>query len=125
MRDSETRGHPVDITMLRHYVALANELDLGRAASALGVSHATLSGSLNQLEAVAGAVLIRRGNGPMTLTDAGELFLATANEEIAAFDAANAPPPAKTGGKAKASKGVGRAPRVKGEPLPYKKRQSR
>jgi DNA-binding transcriptional LysR family regulator len=115
----------VDITMLRHYVALASELDLGRAASALGVSHSTLSGSLNQLEAVAGAVLIRRGDGPMTLTDAGKLFLATANDEIAAFDAANAPPPPKTGGKAKASKGVGRAPKVKGEPLPYKKRQSR
>ena len=43
--------------------------------------------------------------------------------------AAAGPEPEKTagpaGGKAKASKGVGRAPRVKGQPKPYKKRQGR
>ncbi|MET0977134.1 MAG: LysR family transcriptional regulator [Leifsonia sp.] len=115
----------MDITLLRHYVAVASELDLGRAAAALGVSHATLSGSLNQLEATVGDSLIDRASAPMTLTPAGALFLVTAREEIAAFDAENAPPKPKAGGKAKASKGKGRAPRVKGEPLPYKKRQSR
>lgn len=115
----------MDISLLRHYVTVAEELDLARAATALGVSHATLSGSLNQLEALVGAHLVERSTSTMTLTEAGSLFLATATEEIAAHDAANKPPAPKTGGKAKANKGKGRAPRVKGEPLPYKKRQSR
>jgi DNA-binding transcriptional LysR family regulator len=115
----------VDITLLRHYAAVASELDLARAAADLGVSHAVLSGSLNQVEAEVGAALIDRSTPVMTLTDAGALFLVTAREEIAAFDAEAAPPAPKAGGKAKASKGKGRAPRVKGEPLPYKKRQSR
>ena len=35
------------------------------------------------------------------------------------------PPPPKAGGKAKASKGKGRAPAVKGQPRPGKRRQSR
>ena len=34
-------------------------------------------------------------------------------------------PPVRGGGKAKASKGKGRAPIVKGQPKPYKKRQGR
>lgn len=115
----------MDISLLRHYVTVATELDLAKAATALGVSHAILSGSLNQLEALVGAQLVNRTTSSMSLTEAGELFLATATAEIAAFDAANKPPAPKAGGKAKANKGKGRAPRVKGEPLPYKKRQSR
>lgn len=115
----------MDISLLRHYVTAATELDLAKAASTLGVSHATLSGSLNQVEALVGAHLIERETSTMRLTGAGELFLATALAEIAAFEAANKPPAPKAGGKAKANKGKGRAPRVKGEPLPYKKRQSR
>ncbi|MET0801412.1 MAG: LysR family transcriptional regulator [Actinomycetota bacterium] len=115
----------MDITLLRHYVAAASELDLARAATRLGVSHASLSGSLNQVEAIVGAALIDRAPGSMRLTEAGELFLVTARAEVAAFDAAHAPPVVRAGGKAKASKGKGRAPKVKGEPLPYKRRQSR
>ncbi|WP_419818862.1 LysR family transcriptional regulator [Glaciibacter flavus] len=115
----------MDITMLRHYVAVATDLDLGRAASTLGVSQAVVSGSLNQLEATVGEQLIDRSSATLVVTDAGTLFLVTARAEVAAHDAANTPRPPKTGGKAKASKGKGRAPRVKGEPLPFKKRQSR
>lgn len=115
----------MDISLLRHYVAVANELHLATAAQSLGVSHATLSGSLNQLEAVVGSQLVNRSTTDMSLTEAGKLFLITAQSEIAAYEAANKPPAPKAGGKAKANKGKGRAPRVKGEPLPYKKRQSR
>ena len=115
----------MDISLLRHYVVVANELDLAKTATALGVSHATVSGSINQVEALVGAHLVNRTTSTMSLTDAGKLFLVTANDEIAAYEAANKPPVPKAGGKAKANKGKGRAPRVKGEPLPYKKRQSR
>jgi len=52
------------------------------------------------------------------------LLLEEAKEQIAA-----APPVEKpvvpAGGKAKASKGKGRAPSVKGQPKPFKKRQGR
>jgi len=40
-------------------------------------------------------------------------------------DEAAKAPKRNTGGKAKASKGVGRAPAVKGQPRPGKRRQSR
>lgn len=115
----------MDISLLRHYVTVADKLDLAAAATELGVSHATLSGSLNQVEALVGAHLVNRATNTMSLTEAGALFLVTAHDEIAAYEAANKPVVPKAGGKAKANKGKGRAPRVKGEPLPYKKRQSR
>jgi len=51
--------------------------------------------------------------------------LVTAREEIAAAPAPAEKPVVPAGGKAKASKGRGRAPVVKGQPKPYKKRQGR
>jgi hypothetical protein len=55
------------------------------------------------------------------LTDEGTTFV----EEAAARVAKAPTPPVNRGGKAKASKGKGRAPVVKGEPKPFKKRQGR
>lgn len=115
----------MDITVIRHFVAAAKEPRLARAASGLGVPLATLNASLTRLEAELGTPLFARTIGTPTapLTEAGEHYLVTAEAELAA--AKGIKPPPKTGGKAKASKGKGRAPTVKGEPLPYKKRQSR
>lgn len=115
----------MDTDLLRHYVAVASELHLGRAAASLGVPRATLRASIDGVERAVGTRLVERSDDAITLTEAGTLFLATARAELAAIDAAAAPPKPKGGGKAKASKGKGRAPKVKGQPLPYKKRQSR
>ncbi|KQM83299.1 LysR family transcriptional regulator [Agromyces sp. Leaf222] len=115
----------MDTALLRHYVVVATELHLGRAAASLGVPRATLRTSLADVQRAVGAVLLERDDDEITLTEAGTMFLATARSELAVIDAANAPPKPKAGGKAKASKGKGRAPKVKGQPLPYKKRQSR
>jgi hypothetical protein len=52
-------------------------------------------------------------------------LLERAHMELAEFDDRPPAPVAPPGGKAKASKGTGRAPIVKGEPRPYKNRQSR
>lgn len=85
---------------------------------------ASLYTSLDKLEEEVGHALINREGTPR-LTHVGELFLVEAQAAVAA-----APPPAPknaapAGGKAKASKGKGRAPIVKGQPKPYKKRQGR
>ena len=72
-----------------------------------------------------GSPLFVRSSTGTRLTTAGVLFLATAREEIAAAPAPAEKPVVPAGGKAKASKGKGRAPAVKGQPKPYKKRQGR
>jgi DNA-binding transcriptional LysR family regulator len=115
----------METTQLRHFIAVASELNLGRAATSLGVSRAALRESIDAVEAAVGTPLLTRTADQVELTADGERFLVTARAEIAAVEAADAPPKANTGGKAKASKGKGRAPKVKGQPLPYKKRQSR
>ena len=58
-------------------------------------------------------------------TGAGDALLEQARIELAEFDERPPTPAAPAGGKAKASKGTGRTPIVKGEPRPYKNRQSR
>jgi hypothetical protein len=114
----------VNITLLVRFVAVAEELHFPRAANALGIPLASLYSSISKLEREVGSPLFTRVPTGTRLTEAGVLLLATAREEIAA-----APPIEKpvvpAGGKAKASKGKGRAPVVKGQPKPFKKRQGR
>jgi DNA-binding transcriptional LysR family regulator len=113
------------IALLRRFVVVAEELHFPRAAEALGIPLASLYTSIDKLEAEVGHPLFRR-EGDTRLTKAGELLLIEAKERIAAAPAqAERKPVAPAGGKAKASKGKGRAPVVKGQPKPYKKRQGR
>ncbi|MCT9821140.1 LysR family transcriptional regulator [Microbacterium sp. W1N] len=114
------------IALLRRFVALVdNDLHFPRAAEVLGIPLASLYTSVEKLEDEVGHPLLSGAKGAATLTPAGSLLLDEARRRIA-----EAPEPApKTvapaGGKAKASKGKGRAPIVKGQPKPYKKRQGR
>jgi hypothetical protein len=114
----------VKLAHLTRFVAVAEELYFPRAAQSLGVPLASLYSSIAALEAEVGAPLFAKQGGKTTLTGAGLTLLPEAHQRIA-----DAPePPAKmppSGGKAKASKGKGRAPIVKGQPKPYKKRQGR
>ncbi|MDQ0647647.1 molybdenum-dependent DNA-binding transcriptional regulator ModE [Microbacterium natoriense] len=112
------------ITHLRRFVAIAEEQHFPRAAEALGIPLAALYSSLEKLEAEVGHPLVTRG-GETRLTPAGTLLLDEARERIATEPEPAAKPVAPAGGKAKASKGKGRAPVVKGQPKPYKKRQGR
>ncbi|GAB3631019.1 LysR family transcriptional regulator [Microbacterium sp. AGC85] len=113
----------MNITLLRRFVAVAEELHFPRAAQKLGIPLASLYSSIDKLEEEVGQPLVAR-EGETRLTSVGLLLLPEAQREVAA-----APPeekkPVKAGGKAKASKGKGRAPVVKGQPKPYKKRQGR
>lgn len=115
----------MNITLLVRFVAVAEELHFPRAAKALNIPLASLYSSIAKLEEQAGTPLFVRDSAETRLTNAGTLFLATAKDEIAAAPAPTAKPVVPAGGKAKASKGKGRAPAVKGQPKPYKKRQGR
>lgn len=114
----------MNITQLVRLVAVAEELHFPRAANRLGIPLASLYSSIEKLEAEVGHPLFTREHGATCLTQAGVLLLDEAKAQIAA-----APPTEKpivpAGGKAKASKGKGRAPSVKGQPKPFKKRQGR
>ena len=114
----------MNTTLLLRFVAVAEELHFPRAAEALHIPLASLYSSIDKLEAEVGHPLFTREHGRTQLTPAGVALLADAKAEIAA---APAPPkkPVAAGGKAKASKGKGRAPVVKGQPKPFKKRQGR
>lgn len=113
----------MNITLLRRFVAVAEELHFPRAADTLGIPLASLYSSIEKLETEVGHPLFTR-QGETRLTKVGELLLDEAKAEIAAAPAAEAPV-VKAGGKAKASKGKGRAPVVKGQPKPFKRRQGR
>lgn len=123
------REPPVDITLLRHFVQVVDTLDFERAAAALAIPRSTLNASIRRLEAEVGTPLFVRVDGSVTLTPAGEAIVDDARAELAnptpkapgSVRAASKP----AGGKAKASKGKGRAPAVKGQAAPGKRRQSR
>lgn len=114
----------MNITQLRRFVAVAEKRHFPRAAESLNVSLAAVYSSIEKLEEEVGHQLVTRG-GDTRLTKAGELLLDEARERIAAAPTPPAKPSVPAGGKAKASKGKGRAPVVKGQPKPYKKRQGR
>jgi len=114
----------VNITQLDRFVALAGELHFPRAAEALGIPLASLYTTIEKLEDEVGQQLVTRG-APTRLTPAGEALLADAAQLRTTLPPVPPAPPKPAGGKAKASKGKGRAPIVKGQPKPYKKRQGR
>jgi hypothetical protein len=115
----------VNITLLVRFVAVAEELHFPRAAIKLNIPLASLYSSIAKLEDEVGSPLFIRDATGTRLTNAGILFLSTARDEIAAAPAPVEKPVVPAGGKAKASKGKGRAPVVKGQPKPFKKRQGR
>ncbi|MCX6502645.1 MAG: LysR family transcriptional regulator [Microbacterium sp.] len=114
----------MNITQLERFLAVAEELHFPRTADALGIPLASLYTSIEKLEDEIGQPLFTRGNGTQ-LTPAGQLLLAEAPELRATLPPVAPKPVVPAGGKAKASKGKGRTPVVKGQPKPYKKRQGR
>lgn len=118
----------MDIALLRLFVAAAEEKHFARAGETLNVNRMTVSASVRMLEAELGYALFDRTADTTTLTEEGVAFLAAARSELAAAPPEPAPvkpPIQKPGGKAKANKGKGRTPDVKGQTRPGKRRQSR
>lgn len=82
---------PVDVRLLRYFLAVADELHFGRAAAALFVSQPALSQQIRKLETDLGADLFVRDRRSVALTDTGLALLAPARAVVQAsreFDVA-------------------------------------
>jgi len=108
---------------MQHFYLAAKRLNFAHAARAAGVPRAEVIASVKALEAELGHPLFDYSAATTTLTEAGEvLYKRLAAERDSSGSTAQVKPP---GGKAKASKGKGRTPAVKGAPRVGKRRQSR
>lgn len=72
------------------FVATAEEASISAAARRLGSSAATVSQQITNLEGAIGTTLLNRGERPVTLTPAGEMFLRRANTILNEADQARA-----------------------------------
>lgn len=78
----------VETRELRYFVAVAEELHVGRAAQRLGMAQPPLSRAIAQLERRLGADLFVRTPRGVTLTDAGETLLREGRVALDAVEAA-------------------------------------
>src|SRR5919112_6620033 len=76
------------LEQLRGFVAVAEELHFGRAAERLRMTQPPLSRMVQKLERQVGAQLLERDNRRVTLTAAGEVFLAEARRLLNLADSA-------------------------------------
>ncbi len=106
----------------RNFIAAAQQLHFAHAAKRVGIPRSAMIASIKATEAELGYPLFDYDAETTTLTARGARLLSTLLTERAKAQAAAVLPP---GGKAKASKGKGRAPAVTGERPRGKRRQSR
>ncbi|ONI73236.1 LysR family transcriptional regulator [Actinosynnema sp. ALI-1.44] len=75
-----------EIRELRYFHAVAQELNITRAAERLGIAQPPLSRAVRQLERRLGVDLFNRRDNGLVLTDAGEVLLKEAVVVLAALD---------------------------------------
>ena len=80
--------NPVESRPLRYFVAVAEELNFGRAAQRLGIAAPALSRAIAGLETQLGVQLLERSTRHVNLTDAGAGLLNDARAALVALDAA-------------------------------------
>jgi DNA-binding transcriptional LysR family regulator len=76
------------LRQLRYFVALAEELHFGRAASKLGISQPALTRQIQSLEKLIGTALVERTQRSVSLTAAGSAFVDQARETLHQHDRA-------------------------------------
>jgi DNA-binding transcriptional LysR family regulator len=79
---------PVELRQLRYFVAVAEELHFGRAATRLHMSQSPLSRAIRELERDLGVVLFVRTTRRVELTPAGSLLLERSRRALAEIDGA-------------------------------------
>jgi LysR family hca operon transcriptional activator len=78
----------MELRLLRYFVAVAEELNVTRAAERLHTSQPSLSQQVRQLEGIVGAPLFLRDKHRLTLTATGRTFLPAARDILAAVEEA-------------------------------------
>jgi len=73
----------MELRHLKNFIAVAEELSIGRAALRLHISQPPLTRQIQQLEADVGAQLLLRTPRGVELTDAGRAFVAEARNILA------------------------------------------
>lgn len=76
----------MELRLFRYFVAVAEELNVTRAAEQLHTAQPSLSQQIRQLEGVVGAPLFHRDRHRLQLTEAGRVLLPTAKSILAAVE---------------------------------------
>src|SRR5699024_5191368 len=78
----------MDMKRIRYFVAVAEELHFGRAASRLNMAQPPLSEQIRKFEAELGIQLLFRNSRKVELTAAGEVILSGAREALSRMERA-------------------------------------